>query len=255
MDEKKKKMLCVAAVVLCAVSVGYQVMHPYEQKRVEKLTYTNDRVVTGSQDKNTFPVNSRESHAVRSSGRNDTGRRENVTAISEKKSVSGKLSEFLKVSEPSELSELSEFSESLKPTYSDPLFAAFFHPSHISGVVRKNLFEIYRKPVPLKKAPIKIPEKQPDPDPIPVNLPEKEDPVKKVVDYITSFTFLGHYESGSRKAVFLSRNKLVLVARVGDRINGKYLIEQITDDKIKIKALDINETIHLDIKQFKDFKK
>ncbi len=250
MDEKKKKILCVAAVVLCAVSMGYQVMHPYEQKRIEKLTYTNDRVVTGSQDKSTFPVNYRESHAVRSSGRNasaqnDSGRRENITAISEKISVSEKLSEFSKPSEP------------LKPTYSDPLFAAFFHPSHISGVVRKNLFEIYRKPVPLKKTPVKIPKKQPEPklDPIPVKLPEKEDPVKKVVDYITSFTFLGHYESGGRKAVFLSRNKLVLVARVGDRINGKYLIEQITDDKIKIKALDINETIHLDIKQFKDFKK
>ena len=42
----------------------------------------------------------------------------------------------------------------------------------------------------------------------------------------------------------------MLVAKIGDRLDGKYLIDDIQDNSIKIKALELNETIHLDMREF-----
>lgn len=78
----------------------------------------------------------------------------------------------------------------------------------------------------------------------------KSDPIKQVKDYITSYTYHGFYESQEQKAVFLSKDKLVLVAWAGDRLDGKYLIDDIQNKYIKIKALELNETIYLDLREF-----
>lgn len=77
-----------------------------------------------------------------------------------------------------------------------------------------------------------------------------QDPLGKIIDHITSYKFYGTYTSGKQKAVFLAKKKLVLVARTGDRIDGKYQIEDIQDDFIRIKALELNETMDINIREF-----
>ena len=74
----------------------------------------------------------------------------------------------------------------------------------------------------------------------------------QVKDYIASYRYYGSYHSGDKKAVFLVKNKLVLVARKGDRIDGKYLIDDIQDDFIRIKALELNQTIDIHLGEFND---
>ncbi len=44
----------------------------------------------------------------------------------------------------------------------------------------------------------------------------------------------------------------MLVAQIGDRLDGKYLIDDIQDNYIRIKTLEFNETIHLDMREFND---
>lgn len=80
----------------------------------------------------------------------------------------------------------------------------------------------------------------------------EKDPMGQVRDYITSYRYYGSYRRGDKKAVFLAKDKLVLVAGKGDRIDGKYLIDEIQDDFIRIKALKLNKTIDIHILEFND---
>lgn len=89
-----------------------------------------------------------------------------------------------------------------------------------------------------------------EPVELPVEIQVAYDPVQIAKEHISSFTFLGTYKSEGKRAVFMGKDKLVLVVRAGDRIDGNYLVEEITDVSVRIKALDINETIHLDIRDF-----
>jgi len=139
--------------------------------------------------------------------------------------------------------------------YSNTLFEQFFNQPFYSGDVVSDIFAGYVGGEELTNGPQKIDqgladgaERKPPVDPVPPPL----DRLKKTVNYLLSFTFLGKFQRGEEKAIFLSRNNLVLVARIGDRINGKYLIEAIEEDSITIKALDINETLHLEMRLFND---
>lgn len=69
---------------------------------------------------------------------------------------------------------------------------------------------------------------------------------------LTEYQFYGSYEVGGTRAVFLGKNKMVVVARAGDRIEGKYLINKIEANEIKIKALDINKTFRIDVEEFRN---
>ena len=89
-----------------------------------------------------------------------------------------------------------------------------------------------------------------EPADLPVEIEVAYDPVQRAKEHISAFTFLGTYKSAGKRAIFMGKDKLVLVVRAGDRIDGNYLVEEITDNSIRIKALDINETIHLDIREF-----
>ncbi|MFK5952279.1 MAG: hypothetical protein QM498_04415 [Desulfobacterium sp.] len=140
-------------------------------------------------------------------------------------------------------------------TYSNSVFDQFFNQPFYSGDVINDIFagqfggnELINSPKKTDHGPADGAEERPPVDPVPQAL----DRLKKTVDYLLSFTFLGGFQSGEEKAIFLSRNNLVLVARIGDRINGKYLIEAIEEDSITIKALDINETLHLEMRLFND---
>jgi len=78
----------------------------------------------------------------------------------------------------------------------------------------------------------------------------EKDSVAKISKDLLSYKLYGSYKSQGKRAIFLVKDKLVLVASVGDRIEGKYLIEELQDNYIRLKALDLNETIHIDMREF-----
>ena len=79
---------------------------------------------------------------------------------------------------------------------------------------------------------------------------EAEDPLVAVNRELGRFKVLGSYESDGEKAIFLGREKEMLVVRIGDRIDGKYLVQDITDESVILKAEFINETVHIDMSEF-----
>jgi len=123
----------------------------------------------------------------------------------------------------------------------------FFNRPRFSGKTEENLFTIYKPPDTEKREETTaggasiMDEKE---------LPEPEDPVAKIRNDLVSYRLYGSYQSGDARAVFLVKGKTVLVARTGDRLYGKYLIEEIRDDYIRIKARELNETIHIDTREF-----
>ena len=203
MDDRKQKMMFTLALLLLLVSVGYRIMHPYVQPRVDRLTHTGSSSIAGDV---VFPF--------------------------EKKS--GGMSET--------------------PAYSNRLFDQFFNQPVCSGEIVNDVFALYLGEPQTIASDKTAPGSSGEPrKTLPVNpAPSPPDLLKKTVDYLLSFTFMGGFQRGKEKAVFLSRGNQVLVARTGDRINGKYLITAIDENSITIRALDINETIHLDMREFND---
>ena len=130
---------------------------------------------------------------------------------------------------------------------SDSIASRWLNRPRQSGKIVNNLFpSIEKKEEKREEEMVTIIE----PVELPVEIKVAYDPVQRAKEHIASFTFLGTYQSGGKRAIFMGKDKLVLVARVGDRIGGNYLLEEITDSSVRIKALDINETIHLDIREF-----
>ncbi len=151
----------------------------------------------------------------------------------------------------------SRVSKKMNISQKDPVISKFLNKKETTGKTFNDLFSIYHPPHKMGKdfkytktqTDVSAVQKRPfikDPAQI------KKEQLQKAKDYITSYTLYGNYESENTRAVFLSKDKLVLLARVGDRLDGKYLIKDIQDTYIKFKALDLNETIHLDIREFSD---
>jgi hypothetical protein len=122
----------------------------------------------------------------------------------------------------------------------------------VSGKVYKDLFALYKPPQTAGQEKQSIGKKDRQLEITPPYRPVTKDPVLAIKEYIASYKFYGSYDSAGKKAVFLAKNKLVLVARTGDRIDGKYEIEDIQDDFIRIKATDLNQTIDINIREFND---
>lgn len=138
----------------------------------------------------------------------------------------------------------------IKAAPSISVIEEFLNKKPVSAAVHKDLFKTWRPksnlPVQKPDQPSKKTSQEEKEPPKPV----RQDPVMKVKEYLSSYRVYGTYKSGNTKAVFLGKDKLVLVARTGDRLDGKYLIDDIQENHIRIKALDINETIHLDMREF-----
>ncbi len=133
---------------------------------------------------------------------------------------------------------------------SQDIVSEFFNKPEVSAKVYNDLFRIYHSPEKLDEnnqidvlSNRGIQEGQ-KPDSI------KANPVQEIRDYLCAYKIYGTYKNENIKAVFLSKDKLVLVAKIGDRLDGKYLIDDIQENYIKIRALDLNETIHLDMREF-----
>jgi hypothetical protein len=199
----KKHVVFTIVCILLIVSVIYRVQNPFEQKRVDRLTFTGT---------NTDPRQARKGPA--------TNEKENQDV----KSSQDLVSRFLNK-------------------------AQFLDTHGFSDKAGKDLFARYRLPQKRAKKKILVPDKKKTQQ---ENLADviKKDPVQEVRQYLTSYSVYGSYTGGGRTSVFLAKNKQVLVAGIGDRIDGKYLIEDIQENSIRIRAIDLNETIQLDMREF-----
>ena len=122
------------------------------------------------------------------------------------------------------------------------LVSRFLNKPKISGKIYKDLFSLHKpsQTIGVKKENL-----------VPAAVATSgENPLLEAKDYIASYTFYGTFESEGTTSVFLAKDKMVLVARTGDLLDGKYLIEEIKGNHIKFKVLDVNETIQLDIGEF-----
>ena len=234
MDEKTRKKIFAVVFILFVFSVSYRIMNPYTPKRVSRLTYTSKGLSAKDLMDKSDLLSENLNH-----GKNQLSPSIHEQENNQNKNAGKQIGKTGK-----------GWIVNKEAHYSDEVFTRYFNRQPLSRDVIRDIFLLKSDEKPEQSKSAQVFQKKTNPEP--VNIIPKVDPVKKVIDYITSFTFLGSYESGSRKAIFLSKNKLVLVARIGDRINGKYLMEEINEDKIRIKALDINETIHIDIKEFND---
>jgi hypothetical protein len=60
---------------------------------------------------------------------------------------------------------------------------------------------------------------------------------------MAKFTFLGFLQKDNRKTIFLSRNNEIILVRQGDKIAGKYVAANITNEALTINLLNSNEQI------------
>lgn len=197
MDDKQKKKVLAAVIVLLVLTVVYRLMNPYTQERVGTLTFKNGggAQVRGDKAEKAPDVM--------------------VTTIREQP---------------------------------DSIVSRWLNRPNQSGDIARDLFASMDKMEQTDDTVTVI--DTVEPAELPVEIQVAYDPVQIAKEHISSFTFLGTYKSKGKRAIFMGKEKLVLVVRAGDRIDGNYLVEEITDSSVRIKALDINETIHLDIREF-----
>ena len=77
---------------------------------------------------------------------------------------------------------------------------------------------------------------------------EKRQKVKKDLSLFRSFGYLE--ESNGERFLFLEKGKRIMVIRKGDRIDGKYIVKDITEKKLTLTAISINEDVHIDLGGF-----
>ncbi|MDM8539199.1 hypothetical protein QUF70_20790 [Desulfobacterales bacterium HSG17] len=201
MKLSKKHIILILSVSLLIISIIYRVLNPFEQQKVDKLTYTGKKI-----SKTDIPAEK--------------------FLTPEKKLQS--------------------------QTQHQPqtLVSKFLNKPEISAKIYKDLFSIYKPPS--KQATVKkvyIPVDK-DIKTRQITKTIKKDPVQEIKEYLCSYRVYGTYKSENTKAVFLSNHNLVLCATIEHRLAGLYLIDDIPDTYITLKALALNETIHLDMREF-----
>ena len=79
---------------------------------------------------------------------------------------------------------------------------------------------------------------------------QKDNPTKRVKNEISQFKIFGSYETPDDKAIFFERGKQVLVIRKGDKIDGKFLVEKISQQDVSLKSEEIDDRMHIDLGDF-----
>jgi len=120
------------------------------------------------------------------------------------------------------------------------------NPPQHSGETSKNVFQMS------STTSASAPERPAMPEPSQVEEPVQNasDPVVQINEDLSRFTVFGVFESDEDKAVFLERGKDVLTVRRGDLIDGKFLVEEISAEKIVIRSKELDIPITLDISDF-----
>ncbi len=66
---------------------------------------------------------------------------------------------------------------------------------------------------------------------------------------IKNFTVFGSYENANEKVVFFKRGKDIIVVRKGDKIDDKYLIENISEHAVTVSIENVEEKIYIDLSE------
>ena len=96
----------------------------------------------------------------------------------------------------------------------------------------------------------------PPPEPTPASPPPPEEPPpgpdpSAVVDQeLGRFQVIGFFVRGGEAAIFLQREKQALVVREGNLIDGKYRVEEISPEKMTLRAVHLDEVVHLDLTRY-----
>ncbi|MFP4309460.1 MAG: hypothetical protein ACLFRG_08780 [Desulfococcaceae bacterium] len=136
---------------------------------------------------------------------------------------------------------------SVDPGRLEVMLRLFVEPPPVSGAVIEPGF---LKPVPgLDLTP------PPPPDPAPAAPPSDPaspppDPGAIVDRELGRFQVIGFFIQKEEAALFLQREKQVLVVREGDLIDGKYRVVDISSQKMTLRAIHLDELVHLDLTQY-----
>lgn len=64
---------------------------------------------------------------------------------------------------------------------------------------------------------------------------------------LNDFRSFGYMEQDGEKTLFLERGKQIMLIRKGDRIDGKYLVKDITKDELILMVISSNKNIYFDL--------
>jgi len=124
-------------------------------------------------------------------------------------------------------------------------------PPSYSRTVQKNIFFqaiLPKADLPKKKKTEKPKNRVVKATPTPA--PPRKNPAEQVKQELSSYKIFGTYRQGNENAVFLEKGKQIIVIHKGDKIEGKYRVQEITDQQITLYAEQFNEIVHLDMSDF-----
>ncbi len=190
----RQKILAVFLVVL-AVSIGYRIMHPFKQQKVNALMFMGNKHI-----KRIIKTADR-------TGNSYTGGPETV------------------------------------------MLNLFENPPHHSGKIVKNIFSTQAS--------------VPDSEHIANKLDTETKQSAEIAESITdtpektdsefiNFKVFGMYEAESDKVVFIERGKDILALREGDMIDGKFIVLQISSQKITLKSKLVDKPFFIDMNELEN---
>jgi len=118
----------------------------------------------------------------------------------------------------------------------------FLNPPAHSRDLKKNIFS-EQSVVDVKETP--LPERKVDQTA--ANETIALDNKNNVEDDLSSFRTFGYMESMGEKILFIEKGKQIMLIRKGDRIEGKYLVKDITKKELILIVIANNESVHIDL--------
>jgi hypothetical protein len=120
----------------------------------------------------------------------------------------------------------------------------FLNPPKHSGETARDLFSEKQEVVPAPR------KEEVQAAPVETSFSPPEDPREQVSRDLGNIRVFGAYSRGGEKGLFLERGKEILIIHEGDRIDGKYLVKEITEKSVTLRAEFINEDVRIDLSDF-----
>jgi Tfp pilus assembly protein PilP len=71
----------------------------------------------------------------------------------------------------------------------------------------------------------------------------------QIEDDLSTFKSFGYIERGGERILFIEKGKQIMLVRKGDRIEGKYIVRDISKNELTLTVIANNETVHIDLSQ------
>lgn len=134
----------------------------------------------------------------------------------------------------------------IKTSAQEPMIISdrFLNPSAHSKEVKKNIFS--------EQAAVGDHEKVTGETTVDTK-PVSESPAaiaeNQIKDDLSTFRSFGYAERGGQKTLFIEKGKQIMLVRKGDRIEGKYIVQDITQKELTLLVIANNEIVHIDLSQ------